>query len=111
MSVAVKFPEPAKYVFIGYVITLLATTNLYTAFCLIPMTLLAGHAIFSKPKALCVVGKDKDISLEVMAYACKELEIKEVHIFEAKSREEIEEIGAYFSDTDMLYGPEEDDDF
>lgn len=109
MSVAVKFPEPAKYVFIGYVITLLATTNLYTAFCLIPMTLLAGHAIFSKPKALCVVGKDKDISLEVMAYACKELEIKEVHIFEARSRAEIEELGVYFSDPDLLYTPEDED--
>ena len=111
MSVSIKFPMAVKLVFTAYTIAVLVLLELMTAVMVVPLIILSAHALYSRPKALCIIGSHKNVCLKAATFAAEQLEVAEIHIFEATRREDVvNPVAMYDSDEEMFYELEDDDD-
>jgi hypothetical protein len=114
MSVVIKFPLIVKYVFSIYVVLLLALLDIMTAVMIVPLVILSAHAILARPKAICIIGDNKDLCIKAASFVAEHLESEELHIFEAhkskRGNEHLEPWGIYDRDEDMFYELVDEDD-
>ena len=110
MSVEINFPMFVKLGYLAYASAVLALTDLSTAICLIPMIILSAHAVWARPKAVCVIGQDRELCLQVMAAAAEHLDVPEIHVYSADRKDELKDVGIYDPETGNLYEFEEEED-
>ena len=97
-----------RIVFFVYSAACLILSPMLTAIMIVPLVLLSAHSLTIIPKAICVVSKDKDVALSVMGTVAKELEVKEIYVFHAESKQEVEGLAIYDDESGMLYEMEEE---
>jgi hypothetical protein len=109
MSIEVNFPTVIKIGYILYITLLLMCAELFTAVAMIPMVVLSAHAVWAKPKAICVIGDNEALCLAVIEGASQHLEIPEIHIYSI-DHNELNKLGIYDGDTQTLYEFEDEDE-
>lgn len=92
--------EISKYLvhriaFYLYTAVCLWYSNITTAILITPFVVLSGIAVFRRPKAVCLIGKSRDVCLSIMKDVADRLEVEEVHVYEAIDKDDIDPIGIY----------------
>lgn len=92
--------EISKYLvhrvaFYLYTAVCLWYSNLTTAILITPFIVLSGFAVFRRPKAVCLIGNSRDLCLSIMKDVAERLEVDEVHVYEARDKDDIDPIGIY----------------
>jgi len=110
MSVEIKFPVVIKAVYIVYTVAILMLAELYTALCMLPLVALSFHAVWSRPKAIAVIGPNNEACMSVIAGAAEFLDVPEIHVYSVESETNIKGVGIYDDETGMVFEFEEEED-
>ena len=104
MSVSIRFPMTIKLIFTAYIVAVLLLLELMTAVMVVPLVILSAHALYSRPKALCIIGSHKNVCLKAATFAADHLDVAEIHIFEATREEDmVNRVAMYDGDEQMFY--------
>lgn len=82
-----------------YVAACLWFADFVSALLIAPALVLVVFMANRTPRGVCIVSKDRELALSIMGEVAERLEIKEVHVYEAKDDDNLEGLGIFADDS------------